>query len=132
MWGMPEMEAIKSLTQEPIRRQVEILTATSSISNDEKQSVGKIKNQKSVPQFSDQVKEASNEKINRIAEAMDSYVQSIQRDLKIQVHEKTGKIMIQVTSKETGEVIREIPPKELLDLAAKMEEMAGTLFDEKV
>ncbi len=72
------------------------------------------------------------EKIKRIADAMDSYVQSIQRDLNIQVHEETGKIMVKVVSRDTGEVIREIPPKELLDLAAKMDEMTGTLFNEKV
>jgi flagellar protein FlaG len=83
-------------------------------------------------QGTEQLKETINDKVNSIAEAMDSYVQSIQRDLKIQVHEETGNIMVQVTSHESGKVIREIPPKKLLDLAARMEELAGTLFDEKV
>ncbi|NLA75387.1 MAG: flagellar protein FlaG [Deltaproteobacteria bacterium] len=73
-----------------------------------------------------------NESISRIAEIMDSYVQSMQRDLKIQVDDRTGRIVIKVTSKESGKTIREIPPEELLDLAARIEEITGILFDEKV
>ena len=126
------MEAIKSLALEPVRRQVEILTSTSSTSKIQKQNAESVDNQKKEAQNIDRVKEATDEKINRIAEAMDNYVQSIQRDLKIQVHEETGKIMVKVTSEDGSKVIREIPPKELLDLAARMEELAGTFFDEKV
>jgi flagellar protein FlaG len=50
----------------------------------------------------------------------------------MQVHDQTGNIIVRVTSQDGSKVIREIPPKELLDLAARMEELAGTLFDEKV
>ena len=75
-------------------------------------------------------REAIQAKIERIAEFMDNYVRSIQRDLKISVHEGTGDIIVKVISAEDGRVIREIPPKELLDLAAKMEEMTGGLFNE--
>jgi flagellar protein FlaG len=70
------------------------------------------------------------EKIERIAEVMDNYVKSIQTDLKIQVHKGTGDIMVKVLSKEDGRVIREIPSEELLNLAAKMEQMTGTLLNE--
>ena len=74
--------------------------------------------------------ESTNSKIERIAKAMDNYVRSVQRDLKIQVHGDTGNIMVKVISEADGKVIREIPPKELLDLAAKMEKMTGTIFHE--
>ena len=126
------MEAIKSLAIEPVKRQVETLLSTSSTSNTEKRNIDNIYSKKKEAQTAEQVKETTNEKISRIADAMENYVQSIQRDIKIQVHEETGSIMVQVTSQESGKVIREIPAKELLDLAARMEELAGTLFDEKV
>lgn len=126
------MEAIKSIVQEPVRRQVELVTSTSSASNTPDSTVDKFTNFNRELSNADLVKEDTNEKINRIAEAMDSYVHSIQRDLKIQVHEGTGDIFVRVTSQDSGKVIREIPPKDLLDLAARMEEIAGTLFDEKV
>lgn len=72
------------------------------------------------------------EKMARIAEAMDNYVKSMDHDLDIRVHEKTGRFMVKVLSHETGEVIREIPPEELLNLASRMEEMAGLLFSRSV
>jgi flagellar protein FlaG len=68
-------------------------------------------------------------KIQKIAEAMDSYVSSIQRELQIQVHQETGNIVVKVISKEDGKTIREIPPEEILNLAARMEELSGVLFD---
>ncbi len=75
--------------------------------------------------------DATQEKIEQIAQAMENYVSSIQRDLKIQVHKDTGSLMVKIISAEDGKTIREIPPEELLDLAAKMDEMLGALFDGK-
>jgi flagellar protein FlaG len=47
------------------------------------------------------------------------------------VHEKTNEIMIKVIDETTKEVIREIPPKKILDMVANMLEMAGLLVDER-
>lgn len=85
-------------------------------------------NSRTQTQRSPQMNEA---KIERIAEAMDKYVKSVQRDLNIRVNRDTGDVMVKVLSRDTGEVIREIPPEELLKLAARMEEMAGVLFNER-
>jgi flagellar protein FlaG len=48
------------------------------------------------------------------------------------MHEATGRTMVNVTEQETGKLIRQIPPKQVLDLAAKIEDMIGILFDKKV
>ena len=76
--------------------------------------------------------QASQTEIEYVAQAMEKYVNSMQRDLQIQVHQGTGSIMVKVISKETGKVIREVPPEELLNLAARMEQMMGVLFNGKV
>lgn len=47
-------------------------------------------------------------------------------------HEATGRILVKVIDKETEELIREIPPEDLLDALAKLDEMIGILFDKKV
>jgi flagellar protein FlaG len=47
------------------------------------------------------------------------------------IHKKTKQISIKVLDKDTGEVIREIPPEKTLDMVAKMWEMAGILVDER-
>ena len=52
-------------------------------------------------------------------------------DLRFSVHEASGKIMVTVMEASSGEVIREIPPSAVLNLAAKLDEMVGVLFDQK-
>ena len=47
-------------------------------------------------------------------------------------HEDTGRTMVEVMDRDTQQVIRQIPAEDILDMAAKMEEMIGLLFDEKV
>jgi flagellar protein FlaG len=45
--------------------------------------------------------------------------------------EHDTKIAVKVVNKETGEVIREIPPKEIQSLQTKMGELVGRIFNEK-
>ena len=52
-------------------------------------------------------------------------------DLQFSVHKASGQIMVVVREESTGKVIREIPPKEVLNLAAKFDELAGMLFNKK-
>lgn len=47
-------------------------------------------------------------------------------------HEETGRTFIKVLNKDTDELIREIPAEDVLDMAAKLDEMIGILFDAKV
>jgi len=52
-------------------------------------------------------------------------------DLQFSVQEASGKIMVTVIDESTGKVIREIPPSEVLQLAARIDEMSGIIFDKK-
>ena len=52
-------------------------------------------------------------------------------DLQFSVNKDSGRIMVTVTDKDTGEVIREIPPKEFVKFAEKFDEMVGMIFDQK-
>ena len=53
------------------------------------------------------------------------------REFKYSIHEKTKEIMCKVVDPDTGDVIREIPPEKILDLVAKLQELAGVFVDEK-
>lgn len=46
-------------------------------------------------------------------------------------HEDTGRTMVKVINRDTDELIREIPSEQVLDMAAKLDEMVGILFDTK-
>lgn len=52
-------------------------------------------------------------------------------DLHFSIHSASGNVMVIVTDGNTGKVIREIPPSEILDLSARLEEMIGLVYDQK-
>jgi len=51
--------------------------------------------------------------------------------LQFSVHGASGQVMVTVRNEASGEVVREIPPKEALDLAAKLDAMVGLIFDQQ-
>ncbi|WP_242853054.1 flagellar protein FlaG [Pseudobacteroides cellulosolvens] len=53
------------------------------------------------------------------------------RSFEFSIHEKTKAIMVKVVDNDTHEVIREIPAEKILDMVAKMWEMAGIMVDER-
>lgn len=72
------------------------------------------------------------EQLIRTIERAVKSLQGPQTTLDISIHEKTNTIMVKVLNKDTGELIREVPPEKTLDLVAKMMEIAGLLIDEKI
>ena len=78
------------------------------------------------------VRESSEATVKRTAKALEDYAKSMRRDLKIRVHGPTGNIMVKVISEKDGRVIREIPPEEWLNMAAKMKDMAGVLLNKMI
>lgn len=53
-------------------------------------------------------------------------------NFKFSIHDETRAIMVKVINSETQEVIREIPPEKILDMVAKMWEMAGIFIDRHI
>ena len=51
-------------------------------------------------------------------------------DLQFSVHEATGEVMVTVRDENSGKVIREIPARETLNIAAKLDAMVGLIFDQ--
>ncbi len=72
------------------------------------------------------------EETNEIVESLESYMNVLKTNIGFSVDSKHEKVIVTVTNKETNEVIRQIPPKELIALQAKMEELTGIIFSEMV
>jgi flagellar protein FlaG len=51
--------------------------------------------------------------------------------LQFKIHDVTKDVMVKIVDDETGDVIKEIPPEKMLDLVAKIWEIAGIIVDEK-
>lgn len=59
-------------------------------------------------------------------------IQGPQKSIEISVHKETNAIMIKIKNKDTGELIREIPPEKVLDAVAKLMEQSGLIVDKKI
>ncbi len=47
------------------------------------------------------------------------------------VDDATGRSVVRVLNKETGDVIRQLPPEALLNLVARMRQLSGLIFNEE-
>lgn len=70
----------------------------------------------------------------QLMKAIDHAIKALQGSetiLDFSIHEETKQIMVKVLEKESGKVIREIPNHKILDMVAKLWEMAGIMIDER-
>ncbi|RJO75435.1 MAG: flagellar protein FlaG [Myxococcales bacterium] len=65
--------------------------------------------------------------LERLAEEANRTLERLNTSLRFQVHEGTDRVFIQLVSDQTGELIREFPPRELLDMAAKLKEVSEAI-----
>jgi len=72
------------------------------------------------------------EEVRDSVKDVNEIVKKVKEGLSFQIHEDTEELMVQVVDKNTDEVIKELPPEEMLDLKARIQEMVGILIDEKV
>lgn len=61
-------------------------------------------------------------KIEKSVSELNSFVQNVQRGIQFSVHEDTGRSIITVTDKDSGDVIRSFPSEDVLAVAAYLAE----------
>ena len=74
---------------------------------------------------------ASNAQIEQMVQQMQSYLDSMSVSIQYSFYGANGdKVAVNVVNKETGEVIREIPAKEMQILQTKIGELVGMIFND--
>lgn len=76
--------------------------------------------------------EVPREEVEKTTEKLNRLMGLIEKRLKFSVHEESKRIMVKVIDQETGDVLREIPPKKVLDLLSSFTEAAGIFIDRRV
>lgn len=71
-------------------------------------------------------------KLEEAVKGVNDFFQSARRTLQFSLHGDTGRMVAQIKDEKTGEVIRQIPAEEVLELAKRLDELSGLLFKEKV
>lgn len=93
--------------------------------------VSKVANTEIKPSNVAETAQATKLAIDKAAQEIQSFVQSMGRDLKFSVDGATGYHVVTVTNPETGEVVRQMPSPELLKIAQSLPQFNSGLVNQK-
>ncbi|PTS83628.1 flagellar biosynthesis protein FlaG [Pseudomonas sp. HMWF032] len=71
---------------------------------------------------------ASREEVEAAVATIQDFVQSVRRSLNFSLEEGSGRVVVKVTDAGSGDVIRQIPSEEALQLAENLSEVRSLLF----
>lgn len=76
--------------------------------------------------------QTSGSEVSKAIEAIDLMMDLRSRSVTFERDESAGKDVIKVIDDETGEIIRQMPPEELLSFMRNLTKMLGNFLDERV
>ena len=83
------------------------------------------------PSAVNEVTQPTREVVAKAAEQIQSFVQSMGRNLSFSVDSTTGYHIVRVTNPQTGEVVRQLPTEELIRIAQSFEQLNAALVHQK-
>ena len=73
----------------------------------------------------------SNESLREVVAAADRAVKSLQNSVQLSLDSRSGQPIVRVVATETGQLIRQIPTEEVLELRRALDRIAGLLIQRK-
>ncbi|SDK06197.1 flagellar protein FlaG [Ferrimonas sediminum] len=77
-------------------------------------------------------KEAFDERVAEATRGMNEFFDSINKEIRFHIDEDTDRSVVKVIEANSGDVIRQIPSEEVLELAARMSEASGLLVKDEI
>lgn len=71
-------------------------------------------------------------KIESMVEGLNDFLEPVNTSIKFVLHDKLDRYYVKVIDSKTDEVVREIPPEQMLDMYAAMAEFMGLIVDKKI
>jgi len=72
------------------------------------------------------------EQLEVVAQKLQEFVGKMNKGLEFLVDQDSGRDVIKVIDKTNGDIIKQYPSEEVLDLVSKLSEATGSLFNEQV
>ncbi len=72
------------------------------------------------------------EQLEKVAQQLQDFVGEMNRGLEFSVDKDSGRDVIKVIDKSTGDLVKQFPSEEVLTLVAKLSDMVGGFIDAKV
>lgn len=70
--------------------------------------------------------------VKKLVEAAQAQTATTDVKLNIEVNLESGDYVVKVINRDTGELIREVPPEEVSCMGVKLSQLAGLLFDRRL
>lgn len=80
----------------------------------------------------DEVNKENTVNMEEVAQKLQDFIDSLNTSLEFSVDQESGRDIIKVIDKESGNLIRQFPSEEVLDVIKSLSSATGMLFDEKV
>jgi len=74
--------------------------------------------------------EQNQQPLDDMVSELNNLVRELHRELQFSVDDKSGETIIKVVDRETDEVVRQIPSEEVVRLRQRLQEAAGTIFQD--
>jgi flagellar protein FlaG len=74
----------------------------------------------------------SDEKLKESVNALNKTLEAIDKKYEFSIHEETDRPVVRVYDRNSGEIIKQIPPEEVLNILTKIRELIGIFIDERV
>lgn len=76
--------------------------------------------------------EISKDKLQNAVDTVNEFLQVNHNASKFVLHDGLDRYFVQVVNTQTEEIVKEIPPKKLLDAFYEMQKLLGMIVDEKI
>jgi flagellar protein FlaG len=76
-------------------------------------------------------RELSDKRIEEAVRRLNEQMKETQTKLGFSVDNQTDRLIVKVTNKETGELVRQIPAEAVVKVAQSIESLKGVLFDKE-
>ncbi|MBB1519630.1 flagellar protein FlaG [Aquipseudomonas guryensis] len=70
----------------------------------------------------------SREQVESAVSTIQEFVQSVRRNINFSLEDTSGRVVVKVTDSTSGDIIRQIPSEEALQLAESLQEVRSLLF----
>jgi flagellar protein FlaG len=70
------------------------------------------------------------QKVEALAEELNTAFEEIGGNVSVSVDDTTGMVVVRITDSATGEIVKQIPPQQLLDADINMDKIIGILVDD--
>ena len=117
-----------------INRNVEVSTSQQTVVQKEPESdkAELIVGTELTPTNSQEAAPMSTSQLEKVAQQLQTFMSDMNKGLEFLVDEDSGRNVIKVIDKQSGDIVKQYPSEEVLDLVAKLSEASGMFIDSKV